>query len=82
MSPTPMELVQRYLLDDLPGALTAGSRLHNILVSLAKGQPLTASGRAFLSSKGAGDYVLLVDGLISEAEYEARAKPARDRRLA
>lgn len=82
MSPTPMELVQRYLLDDLPGALTAGSRLHNILVSLAKGQPLTAPGRAFLSSKGAGDYVQLVDGLISEAEYEARAKPARDRRLA
>lgn len=82
MSPTPMELAQRYLLDDLPGALTAGSRLHNLLASIAKGQPLTTPGRAFLNSKGAGDYAQLLDGQISEAEYEALAKPARDRRMA
>ncbi len=82
MSATPTELAQRYLLDDLPGALTAGSRLHNLLESVAKGKPLSDPGRAFLNSKGAGDYAELLDGQITEAEYVARAQPARDRRMA
>lgn len=84
----PASLPSTRILDDLPGALTTGSRLQSYLESVAKWQllprpcPRPCPGRAFLNLNGSGDYAQLLEGQISEAKYVAREQLTCDWRIA
>lgn len=82
MSPSPSDLAKRYWIDDIPGAATAGSRLNNLLKSLTKGQPITATSRAFLLSRGLDTLVHFFDGRLSVEHFNPRAQAERDQRIA
>ena len=52
MPTSSLEYAKYYWVNDIPSATITGSRLNNVLVSLGKGQPLTAISKGFLASKG------------------------------
>ncbi|MFC4861206.1 hypothetical protein ACS8MQ_08710 [Pseudomonas sp. MAHUQ-62] len=82
MSIAPLDLAKHYWVDDVPGATTAGSRLNNLLTSLGKGQPMTATSRVFLTSRGLNTLVSFLAGELSNEQFNQRAKAERDQRIA
>ena len=45
-------LAEKYLVDDLPGAVLVGARLNGILQKIEAGETLTSLAEAFLASAG------------------------------
>lgn len=64
----------------MSGAVVVGSRLNNILAAVAQKQPVHLGHRAFLRDQGAHALADLIDGVISEADYAARAQIERQGR--
>lgn len=79
---SPLELAKHYWVDDVPSATTTGSRLNNLLASLGKGQPMTATSRSFLASRGLNTLVSFLAGELSKEQFNQRAQAERDRRIA
>lgn len=82
MSTSSLELAKRYWIDDVPSAANAGTRLNNLLGSIANGQPLTAVSKAFLESRGLDTLLDLVNGILSEDQFNQLASAERERRIA
>jgi tetratricopeptide (TPR) repeat protein len=82
MSISASDLAKHYWVDDVPGATTAGSRLNNLLTSLGKGQPMTATSRSFLASRGLNTLVCFLAGELSQVQFNQLAQVERDRRIA
>lgn len=82
MPTSPLDLAKRYWVDDVPSAANAGTRLNNLLGSIAKGQPLTAASKAFLASRKMNTLVELASGSLSEEQFIHRAEAEREERIA
>jgi hypothetical protein len=82
MPTSPLNLAKYYLVDDVPSAATGGTRLSNILESLANGLSLTATSRRFLMERGLLTLVKFADREISEEQFSQLARAERDRRTA
>ena len=73
-------LANRYLIDDVPGAVQTGARLNNILVVIAGGGPLSRLSQDFLATHG---YKALHDwasGSIDRGQFEHLAQIEREQR--
>lgn len=82
MSLSPLDMAKRYWVDDVPSAATSGSRLNNLLVSLGKGQPMTATSRGFLVARGLNTLASFLAGEISKEQFNQQAQAERDGRIA
>lgn len=82
MSIAPLDLAKNYWVDDVSGATTVGSRLNNLLASISKGQPMTATGRGFLESRGLNALASFLSGELSQSQFAQRAQAERDQRIA
>lgn len=82
MSLSPLDMAKRYWVDDVPSATTSGSRLNNLLVSLGKGQPMTATSRSFLVARGLNTLASFLAGEISKEQFNQQAQAERDGRIA
>ncbi|MEE4462695.1 hypothetical protein V2S84_11395 [Azotobacter chroococcum] len=82
MSTSPLELAKRYWIDDISSAASAGTRLSNLLGTIANRQPLTAASKTFLASRGLGSLLDFVNGNISEDQFNQRASAEREQRIA
>lgn len=80
MSISPANLAKRYLVDDVPSAATGGTRLSNILESLANGLSLTATSRRFLMERGLLTLVKFADHELSEEQFGQLARAERETR--
>lgn len=78
---SPLDQAKHFWVDDVPSATTSGSRLNNLLASLGKGQPLTATSRSFLAARGLNTLASFLAGEISEEQFNQRAQAEQDERI-
>src|SRR4249919_2871130 len=81
MPTTSLDLAKHYWVDDVASAGTAGTRLNNILESLAKGQTLTDASKHFLTVRGLLTLVGVASGEILEEQFNALARAEREGRI-
>jgi hypothetical protein len=73
-------LANRYLVDDVPGAVQTGARLYNILVAIAGGGPLSRLSQDFLVTHGFKALHALANGSIERPQFERLARIEREQR--
>lgn len=74
-SPSRTELARKYFLEDLPGAFTPATRLHNILENLEQGRPISEQAVMYLRQE---EYISLQQLARSEITFETFCKIAAD----
>jgi len=74
-------LAVRFWVDDVPNAVTAGTRLNKILVMLEQGKPLTSLGKQYLVDRGLLVLASLANGQITEDQFEKLARSEREVRI-
>lgn len=76
-------LATRYLVDDLPGAVQVGARLHGILLKIDAGEQLTKPSQEFLTVNGLHALEALVNGRATWETFSRQGEQERaDRMLA
>ena len=77
---SPRALAEHFMVEDIPSAMIAGTRINGVLQSLAIGRPLAAGTRAFLADRGLGSLLQCSDGLVTQAQFAEIARAERDER--
>lgn len=74
-------LAEKYLVDDLPGAVLVGARLNGILQRIEAGEMLSSIAQAFLSSSGLASLLALAAGQIDQLAFQKSAARERSDRI-
>jgi hypothetical protein len=82
MTSSETTVAAQYFVDDLRGARTPGSRLHDILKRVDDGLALSDSQQDFLEKQGLNALLALARGSLSPAEFESAAQADAEARLA
>lgn len=75
------DLASHYLVDDLPGAVCVGARLHGILAKIDLGGPVSKFSQDFLGTHGLKALHALSSHLIDRVAYQEMAAVEREERL-
>lgn len=73
VSPSRIELANKYFLEDFPEAITPATRLHNILENLDQGRPLSGQALMYLKQKGYSSLQQLAQGEFTYEEFQQKA---------
>lgn len=82
MSDNHFVLAKRFWVDDLPGSSVPGSRLSNLLTTIAQGKPLSALGVRFLTENGLTSLTQFISGDIQENQFRQLAPIEQSARVA
>lgn len=79
--PSPIDLANRYFVNDCPDALITATRLRNILDKLGHGQQISSISRGYLNKRGLFSLERLIQGEITYPQFCAEAQTERVQRV-
>ena len=82
MSDNHLILAKRFWVDDMPGSSVPGSRLSNLIATIAQGKPSSALGLRFLSENGLKSLTQFISGDIQENQFRQLAPIEQSARIA
>jgi hypothetical protein len=82
MSDNHLILAKRFWVDDIPGSSVPGSRLSNLLTTIAQGKPLSALGVRFLIENELKSLTQFISGDIQENQFRQLAPIEQSARIA